>query len=573
MIEQSTINNVKTMDMRIILADAGVNFNDRGKYQCPDPNHEDKNYSASILKGKDGSLLLHCFGDNKTWDNISLYGTLHNLDPKRDFPKIVKELCDLSGQEMKYQKVVKTHVGIDEKFTEEQKERFMKRVLDNSKNFDDIRKQFNSKSYLDIYFHKRCLSYSKLKPILQASGIEIKHNAYKDKKTGKYRNSIIYHIKQNESEFNKEYNIERKNFCIQKNIDKYLGKGNNDYKGNIGSPSPSYFKSGDIVNDIYVCEGIEDAMSLLMVKNDCIVVSLNSTSNVEQFKEDLDKFYMGEVITICLDNDETGIKNSKALEYYLIKEYDLEKGYNLYTYEFKDSKCKDINDLWVKYSKENKNNTRKIELEKQKNYNDKIILEAISKDFNNIKYMSKKQSNDKAFIMEAITNNYYNKGKAYYFASKELKKDYEIIEATLKMDGRNYINIPNEFKDNINLIKIAVNEYPKLIEKLTPELKNNEKIAKIAVNREVDTYLYLSDKLKENPEIALLAIKQKPILIKEVSNKLKVNSDFIIKAIEIQKEKENKLIIYNNVSNSVKENQDIKKLLSNNKKKSIELSL
>jgi 5S rRNA maturation endonuclease (ribonuclease M5) len=95
-------------------------------------------------------------------------------------------------------------------------------------------------------------------------------------------------------------------------------------------------------HDIYVCEGIEDALSFTSVG--CKAVSLNSLSNLNSFKNHImDNLaaYSGYRIIMVFDHDLAGERATNDFKQFL-----QEQGIVCYKCEFPKN-FKDINQYWV----------------------------------------------------------------------------------------------------------------------------------------------------------------------------------------------------------------------------------
>lgn len=119
-----------------------------------------------------------------------------------------------------------------------------------------------------------------------------------------------------------------------------------DYKGNWGSPKPivllNKIKPKD--NTIFICEGIEDALTGLEMGYHSI--SLNSISNLDKLLKDdtlINIAITGYKFAIALDNDNAGIGAMEEL-IQALEEKNIQ--YELFE-ELYASKCKDLNEYYI----------------------------------------------------------------------------------------------------------------------------------------------------------------------------------------------------------------------------------
>lgn len=62
------------------------------------PWHLENSPSCYVREGSDGTLAVHCFGCELGGDVFTLIAKIHNLDPRREFPRVVAEAAALCGE-------------------------------------------------------------------------------------------------------------------------------------------------------------------------------------------------------------------------------------------------------------------------------------------------------------------------------------------------------------------------------------------------------------------------------------------------------------------------------------------
>lgn len=386
MIDEATIQSAKDVDINKILD----NFNwERGHdnmMHCPSPQHVDSTPSCSY-NAKNNTV--RCFGCGKTFDTIGLYQALSEKVDGRvvSFPKAVKEVLALDNQaplqgstcqqgNIVQQGNTSQHAGITS-YNNATTGNVYQTIINNSRPITGYELNYlhdrgimlydsyvyNGKVYTKQSLDKALQSEKdslKLKqlhdiedkgvffhgiaPVLKKNRIQIKHNYWQGV------NSIIYLI---DYDFDNDYELQQyagflidteRHMAIQKTLD------STHEKKALGTSDFIWLAEGieNKNNKVYVCEGMEDALSY--VQNGERAVSLNSTSNVNSFMDYLEKHY--KIIkkwefVISFDHDKGGeMAKQKLLEFF--------QAYNqqYLKYPYKYSVCKypedfhDINDYW-----------------------------------------------------------------------------------------------------------------------------------------------------------------------------------------------------------------------------------
>lgn len=323
----------------------------RNKISCP--LHEDVNPSCSYLQSKGIGGIFHCFSCGANLDTIQLYMELSNLNGKPvSFPEAVNdileigELEDIESHTVNTQQKKRESTGNGELYD---------RVLQNCKPMQNYELQylanrgifingayvFEGHAYLksSVDYHIRTAKYEYERKhwqtikncgsfyqgisssFLKANNIEILHNYYGS------TNYIVYKIEYEEDEFIFDDDVQRvhanldesgqRRMLIQKSISDDL-----HIKRNIGMTDFTLLVND--VNDnqnIYVCEGLEDALSVVQFKN-CMAISLNSTSNLKSLINAMKENPVSSILSwhICLDHDQAGQDGTNTLIFFFESE-------------------------------------------------------------------------------------------------------------------------------------------------------------------------------------------------------------------------------------------------------------
>lgn len=188
--------------------------------------------------------------------------------------------------------------------------------------------------------------YNGIANILKSNHIEIKHNYYKD------TNYILYVVDYDydNDKVLQSYAKYLKDTSRQMIIQKAIDKNKPHDKKNQNPTDFCIIAEGIDSNDIYICEGMEDALSF--VQNGYKAISLNSTSNMDSLIDYFQYTYeykKTDNFILALDHDEAGQKATQKLTDYF-EEHNSMKKYHHFKYQlckFPEI-CNDINDYWVK---------------------------------------------------------------------------------------------------------------------------------------------------------------------------------------------------------------------------------
>ena len=374
MIDEATIQSAKNVDINKILDNFSWercqdNIN---MMHCPSPEHRDSSPSCSYNKRNN---TVHCFGCGKTFDTIGLYQALcEKVDGRRvTFPRAVAEVLILD--DMKISSIQSGTAGTGSKTSSSNN--IFSSVVNNSRPLTGYELNYLHERGIMLYdsyvyegkiYTKQSIDkvlksetdaqkiqelnaiqsngkfFPGIAPILKKNRIQIKHNYWQGV------NSIIYLI---DYDFDNDYDLQQyaqflpnteRHIAIQKTLDE------EHEKKALGTSDFTWLAEG-VVNKnhkIYICEGMEDALSY--VQNNERAVSLNSISNINSFMDYLDKHYKRMKKwewVISFDHDAGGEKAKQKL-------LDFFQAYNQQhpKYPYQYAVCKypdtfhDINDYW-----------------------------------------------------------------------------------------------------------------------------------------------------------------------------------------------------------------------------------
>lgn len=373
-IPQTVIEEAKQVDIYKVLEEFDWPLDATGlKTLCPNVKHQDRHAGVPINTKNN---TCRCFLCGETFDTIKLLQklSLKCRGTEINFPKAVKCLfaidnsisipaytgimscnkqqtstgtdiydrvlansTEMRGYEIDYLKnrgifLYPVYVYQNKAYTEFEMKHAMKQTAD--------------QSVIDFYkeVKKQGTYYNGIANILKANHVEIRHNYYKD--TNYILYVIDYDYDTDETlQFYAEYlkNTSR-HMLIQKSIENIVPP----IKKMQGEGDFCILAEGIQSNDIYICEGMEDALSF--VQNGYKAVSLNSTGNANSLMDYLKTEYeykKEDRFLLALDHDEAGEKTTKKLVDFF-EEHNTKKRYHHFQYGLckYPASFKDINDYW-----------------------------------------------------------------------------------------------------------------------------------------------------------------------------------------------------------------------------------
>lgn len=322
----------KQVDFETVLNFCDIGVTRTGHFCCPfHKNGNERHPSARINYNKNKGCCFVCKNERNqflTFDTIDLVIHCKNVDYKT----AIKILIELSGKkiDMNNKPYKRYEIRADENSSKDVTDKLKKCVV----------MQKYQKDYLNnrgIYLEDRN-GYKGIKDILIKNNIAIYH---------KYEfncNKIVYHFK-HDDENCPYYETSNEPFLIIKKTDCFDNEAIPKAM-NYGSVYPKFIFVDEKQKDIYICEGIEDALSMVQAGRNA--VTINSANNVDRLIEvfeDNSRLSNYKFI-IATDMDEKGIECKEALIEYFEEnrfKYDTFKPLEIM---FEQQGIKDVNDLW-----------------------------------------------------------------------------------------------------------------------------------------------------------------------------------------------------------------------------------
>lgn len=388
MIDEATIQSAKAVDMNIIFHEFKWDKDRYSKIRCPHPRHPDSIPSCVFSELRN---TCRCFACGKSFDTIDLYRCLSEKVNGRTVPfyKAVEEILELgsiangktgntassgasntvqgnnscqnicrqgSSNSSPYEMIIGNSsplTGYELNYLHSRGimlydsfvyggEAHTRQSIDKALQTETEQNEINRLKEIQNSgtFHKG------IAHIMKANRIQIKHNFWQGV------NSIIYLI---DYDANEEDDLicaqffmdTERHMAVQKSLDGNHTKralGDSDF--NFITRGFEYSKNN---KDVYICEGMEDALSYTM--NGFRSISLNSTANLRSLIQYLTDEYVphyNEKFVICFDHDEAGRKATQELKNFF-EAYNQNPGHRYkYSYAVCDysEQFHDINDYW-----------------------------------------------------------------------------------------------------------------------------------------------------------------------------------------------------------------------------------
>lgn len=389
MIDKETIQSAKAVDMNLIFREFKWGMDRYGKIRCPKPRHDDNVPSCAFSAQRN---ICRCFVCAENFDTIDLYQCLSEKVHERTVPfyKAVEEVLELDAVENGGTGNAAVASSVPNKGS--QKSSQLNIQAGNGGNGSPYEMIINNSGSLTgyelNYLHGRGIMlydsyvyggkvhtresldkalqaetdqneidrlneirsngifYKGIAPKLKANRIQIRHNYWQGV------NSIIYRIDYDAEDEDdlccgKFFMDTERHMAVQKSLD------GNHIKRALGETDFNFITQGFEIcknKDIYICEGMEDALSYTM--NGIRSISLNSIANlnslISYLKDDFIPHYH-EKFVICFDHDEAGRKATQELKEFF-EAYNQNPPYRCkYRYAVCDypQQFHDINDYWV----------------------------------------------------------------------------------------------------------------------------------------------------------------------------------------------------------------------------------
>ena len=355
MIDKETIMAAKAVDMNIIFHEFKWDKDRYGKIRCPNPDHKDSIPSCAFSASRN---TCRCFVCRESFDTIDLYRRLSEKVDGRTVPfyKAVEEILELDAVEngnngsagitsnsnqvngcqpdgskssqpniqagngncnsSPYEMVIHNSrplTGYELNYLHGRGimlydsyvycgEVHTRQIIEKAMQIETDQNEINRLNEIK----NNGAFYKGIAPILKANRIQIKHNYWEGV------NSIIYLVDYDADDEDDLYcagffmDTER-HMAVQKSID------GNHVKRALGEANFNFitqgFEHSKNKKDVYICEGLEDALSYTM--NGFRSISLNSIANLKSLIHYLAEDYVphyNERFVICFDHDEAGGK-------------------------------------------------------------------------------------------------------------------------------------------------------------------------------------------------------------------------------------------------------------------------
>lgn len=376
MVTKEMILEAKQVPMLAVLDAFDWKTDSTGQFiLCPSAEHDDKHPSVAINYGNNTCTCFSCWKNGRGFDTISVYQCLSEKVNGKEvpFPQAVEEILQLDStavvgrSHMKYVQNSEEKREKYEKFIQASKQ-FTKYEISylndrgiflfsswvyqgkvySVQNVQDALKMetdpLKIKELMEIQQNGKF--YRGILSILKKNKINVRHIFNPGNKV----NSIIYYVKYDYD--NDEELQGKETFFVGTSRDMAVVKGMDTQHNKITlGNSDFYFITEGLgtSKDVYICEGIEDALTYCLHGKKAI--SLNSTTNMGSlidYLEGADNWVRGHRFILNLDNDKGGQKATAELVKWF-EEWNSKHPQKQYEYAICNvpQGYKDINDYWV----------------------------------------------------------------------------------------------------------------------------------------------------------------------------------------------------------------------------------
>ena len=330
---ESYKQQVKSIDFAKVLISLGIEITKSGQFCCP--FHNDTHPSAIISSGKNQGYCTVCSSythKNFMFDTIDIVKEVKGLN----YYQAIEYLLKLDNIDIKYEPVKK----YEKKITRESKNNDIQIILDNCKSINKYDLDYLKYNRgLLIYDEENFKGIKKgIRDVLVKNNIAIYSNYYND------TNKLVYHFKYDEENYPYYENLNEE-FLIVKKRDNF-DNTNIPKSQNVGTTCPKFIFTNEREKDIYICEGIEDALSMVQAGRNAI--SLNSVGNVGkliEIFEDTSRLKWYNYI-IATDKDKAGEKCKERLIEFFEKNNFKYETFKPLDIMYQSKGIKDVNDLW-----------------------------------------------------------------------------------------------------------------------------------------------------------------------------------------------------------------------------------
>lgn len=322
----------KEVDFAKVLISLDKDITKSGQFCCP--FHNDKNPSAVISNKNNKGFCTVCAIEKNMdafqFDTIDLVMKENNCN----YYQAIEYILNLENINIEYEPVKKYDSNVDKDSSEIKNN--INYILSKSKSINK-----HDLAYLEnqrgLFIYDK-YNLNGIRDVLIENNIEIKSNYYNN------CNQLIYNFKYDEIN-HPVWEDEFEQFLIVKKRDNFENKDIPKAR-NIGTPYPKFIFTDKFKREVYICEGIEDALSMVQMGRNAI--SLNSVETVNkliEIFEDVERLSFYKYI-IATDMDKAGIKCKETLI-----EWFEENNYKYDTFKpleimFEQQGIKDVNELW-----------------------------------------------------------------------------------------------------------------------------------------------------------------------------------------------------------------------------------
>jgi hypothetical protein len=169
----------------------------------------------------------------------------------------------------------------------------------------------------------------------------------------------------------------------------------------------------------------------------------------------------------------------------------------------------------------------KADEEVSKRYRE-IVLEAVRKNFYELKNVSEELRGDRQVVMEAVKQN----GVALQYASEELRGDRQVVMEAVKQDGRALQYASEGLRGDRQVVMDAVKQNAAALQYASEELRGDREFVMAAVKQNAAALQYASEELRGDREVVMEAVKKIGWALGFASNTLQADKEVVMEAVK-----------------------------------------
>lgn len=356
MLEQAIIDKANSVSIKELVSELNWKTDTTGnKIICPNPDHYYSDNTPGVVFNPQ-SNKYRCFRCNKSFDSIGFYRSASEIQGNsKTFNEAVSDLLDMIDEDSNVlfdsKKAIKSTnykgihlykcMGYELEYLHQRGICLYDSYKYNGKVYTETTlNKMSDKEQEEI--RKQGVFYRGIAHVLKKNRVYVKHSF------DGVKNYICYEVKY---DYDEDEELQERAHSMFENTDRsfVIAKSlDGQSKKNYGHIDFNFITDGMPMNEIYICEGMEDALTYTM--NGKASISLNSVGNVNSLMDYFEQCYVpryNQKIYLSLDNDAAGLNATQKLIDFFVEYNKNHKKQYRYAKVNISEKFKDINEYWV----------------------------------------------------------------------------------------------------------------------------------------------------------------------------------------------------------------------------------